>query len=358
MNMLSKGATLAGASALLLGGALALSSAQVVSGETAGPDLSKITCAKPTYCFEGNNTKAGPGVEGVSASGDGLEGVSGSRYGVFGKSDQLKGIGVSGASSDGVGVAGDSSKGIGVTGFSKANYGVLGTSTNKIGVYGVSTKYVGVAGTSNTGTGVVGDSTNSYGVDGYSSNNAAGFFENDASFAYTLYAQNDADGAPLIAMAYNAGQEVGAFWVDAGGNGYFSGSVFTMQAPINDQQTRRSGHVGTFSAQSTRATIEDTGTARLVNGESAVRFDPAFAGTLDISRGYQVFVTPDGETRGLYIAAKYEGGFMVRENERGRSSVDFDYRVVAHPIGSSDARLPRLNLKPPQVSGPRPPRLH
>ncbi|MBV8151107.1 MAG: hypothetical protein JOY59_06075, partial [Candidatus Eremiobacteraeota bacterium] len=148
---------------------------------------------------------------------------------------------------------------------------------------------------------------------------------------------------------------VGFFYVDAGGNGYFSGSVFTMQAPINDQPARQGGHVGTFSAQSTRATIEDTGTARLVNGEGAVRFDSAFAGTLDLSRGYQVFLTPDGETHGLYVAAKYEAGFMVRENDRGRSSVYFDYRVVGHPIGSNEARLPRLNLTRPHVPTLRPP---
>lgn len=89
-----------------------------------------------------------------------------------------------------------------------------------------------------------------------------------------------------------------------------------------------------------------------MNGETAVRFDQAFAATLDLRRGYQVLLTPDGETRGLYVAAKYEGGFIVRENERGRSTVDFDYRVVAHPVGASDARLPRLNLKSPALATP------
>ncbi len=98
--------------------------------------------------------------------------------------------------------------------------------------------------------------------------------------------------------------------------------------------------------------MEDTGTARLLNGEGAVRFDPAFASTIDASRGYQVFLTPNGDTRGLYVSAKYEGGFIVRENEHGRSSVHFDYRVVAHPYGASDVRLPRLSIKPPTHAKP------
>ena len=103
--------------------------------------------------------------------------------------------------------------------------------------------------------------------------------------------------------------------------------------------------------------MEDTGTARLLNGEGAVRFDPAFASTINASRGYQVFLTPNGDTRGLYVSAKYEGGFIVRENEHGRSSVYFDYRVVAHPYGASDARLPRLNSKRQNLAK-APPMIH
>jgi len=111
----------------------------------------------------------------------------------------------------------------------------------------------------------------------------------------------------------------------------FSGNVYTNQAEMTNQRTRDGGRLGTYGTQSTRATIEDTETSRLMNGEGAVRFDAAFAGMLDFRQGYQVFLTPDGDTRGLYVAAKYEGGFIVRETEHGRSSIDFDYRVVAHP---------------------------
>ena len=99
-----------------------------------------------------------------------------------------------------------------------------------------------------------------------------------------------------------------------------------------------------------RATIEDTGTARLTGGVGAVHLEPDFASTLDTSKGYQVFLTPDGDTRGLYVAAKYQGGFIVREAEHGRSSVYFDYRVVARLAGSSDERFPAYHPKRP----PRP----
>lgn len=78
---------------------------------------------------------------------------------------------------------------------------------------------------------------------------------------------------------------------------------------------------------------------------SVVRFDSALANVIDIRQGYQVFLTYDGETRGLFVARKYEGGFIVREVEHGRSSIEFDYRVVAHPVGSANERLPVVTLK-------------
>ncbi|MGC1379511.1 MAG: hypothetical protein WA814_00650 [Candidatus Baltobacteraceae bacterium] len=268
MRPLYKGAVLAGAAALLLGAALALSGVRPASGATIGPDRHKVTCAKSTYCFEADNAGTGEAI---------------------------------------LGVADD-------------DIGVFGTSANVVGVYG------------------------------YSRSGNAGWFQSLSYDTESLFVDNLNGGPPFAVMGETAsGKTLGSFSVDAYGNGYFSGNVYTNYATIDNQATRDGGRVGTFGTQSTRATIEDTGTTRLMNGEAAVRFDPTFASALDPQRGYQVFLTPDGETRGLYVAAKYEGGFIVRENERGRSTVDFDYRIVAHPEGASDARLPRLNLKPPPI---------
>jgi len=114
----------------------------------------------------------------------------------------------------------------------------------------------------------------------------------------------------------------------------------------------RGGDVRAFNSESTRATIEDTGTARLVAGEGTVRFDSALAEAIDMQQGYQVLLTPDGDTRGLYVAQKYQGGFIVRETEHGRSSIYFDYRIVAHPVGSNGERLPAVSIKKLSVNEP------
>ena len=57
-------------------------------------------------------------------------------------------------------------------------------------------------------------------------------------------------------------------------------------------------------------------------------------------RWYYVFLTPLGDTRVLYVSRKAALGFQVREVERGRGNLDFDYRIVAHPSDAPNDRLP------------------
>jgi hypothetical protein len=101
-------------------------------------------------------------------------------------------------------------------------------------------------------------------------------------------------------------------------------------------------HVLAYAAESATATIEDVGTARLIDGAAKVEIDPSFAAVMD-HKWYYVFLTPLGDTRGLYVSAKTPSAFQVRESEGGRSRLDFDYRIIAHPL---DAKNDRLSLAP------------
>jgi hypothetical protein len=187
------------------------------------------------------------------------------------------------------------------------------------------------------------------GLYAYSTNESGAWVENGTDGVYNLFAESDASGGyPFAAFNSSSGTY---FSVDGDADGVFDGSV-TASTYYTAERTRDGGRVEAFSAQSTRATIEDSGTARMMNGEAAVRFDPAFARTIDTRSGYQVFLTPDGDTRGLYISAKYQGGFIVRETEHGRSSIDFDYRVLAHRYGATEEKLPQLNLRRPSPATP------
>jgi len=307
---------------IAVGFTIAISSFGVVRAEHAKPDKSKsYSCSSGTACVEGDSTGSSTyGVYGIGSAADGVRGVttsSGSGNGVIGLAE--------GTSTTANGVYGGSTDANGVTGVSTNAYGVYGLSTNSYGLYG------------NGFTGVY----------GYSKNGSGGIFESDCDCDYVLSATAAQSTGVSLFEAYDEpnGDE---FYVDSKADGVFDGSV-TASSFNTDQPARGGPRLEAFSPESTRATIEDTGTARLESGEGAVRFDSAFASTIDAARGYQVFLTPDGDTRGLYIAAKYEGGFIVREAEHGRSSIDFDYRVVAHPYGASEARLPQLDIKRPPI---------
>lgn len=145
---------------------------------------------------------------------------------------------------------------------------------------------------------------------------------------------------------YSEGTD-GVAYTDLDGDGYFEGYV-EASTYYTDAATRGGGHVRASMALAPRPTIEDSGTARMTSGEGVVRFSQDFARTIDMSKGYQVFLTPDGDTRGLYVSQKYERGFIVRESERGRSTLEFDYRILAHPIGATDARFPAVHEMVPR----------
>jgi hypothetical protein len=108
-------------------------------------------------------------------------------------------------------------------------------------------------------------------------------------------------------------------------------------------------HVLTYASESAAATIEDVGTGRMSGGVANVQIDPAFASVMD-GKWYCVFLTPLGDTRGLYVSMKTPSAFQVRETEHGRSTLEFDYRIVAHPLDAENDRLPIAPaIKPPRV---------
>jgi hypothetical protein len=117
------------------------------------------------------------------------------------------------------------------------------------------------------------------------------------------------------------------------GDFYYSGSLIQFATSRNGMR------VNGFVPQSASRTIEDVGTGRIVNGQGTVVLDRTFASTIDLQSAYHVFITPNGDTRGLYVAAKTAGSFTVRETQGGRGSLSFDYRIVASPAGHAFDRI-------------------
>ena len=315
---------------LAVGAAIAFSSFGVVLAERAKPDKSAIyNCSSGTACVEGRATgRATYGVYGVSSAGDAVYGQTSNGIGMYGNSSN-GGPGVYGYSTAAKypGVEGKSTSSVGVGGTSSAKAGVEGTSSVNSGVYGISTAkgFPGVRG-QNLGTTEGGN---------------GGLFESsDTTGSYeALVAEGHSPNTNLF-YAYSNTSGGGYCLINSAGNLTCSGTI-SGGSPLRVQQSTSSGqHVTAYAPEATTATIEDVGEARLVDGRAIVRFDRDYASTIDRSVGYLVFLTPMGDTRGLYVRLKTPVGFEVRETQGGRSSLLFDYRVVARPLGANGDRLP------------------
>jgi len=106
------------------------------------------------------------------------------------------------------------------------------------------------------------------------------------------------------------------------------------------QKTSTGSSVTAYAPHQSVPTMEDVGEGRLVNGQATVPLERTFASTIDTSRPYLVFITPEGDSRGLYVSTRSLAGFVVRESMNGHSNVAFQYRIVAHPYEDASARLP------------------
>ena len=186
-----------------------------------------------------------------------------------------------------------------------------GASDNHVGVRGISAFFVGTVGVSTTSIGV------------YASNSAPG--------VPALYAENTAGSGQLA--------------------GYFSGGVVvTGNFQVNGAKAAavklRDGSMAMmYSQEAPEPYFEDFGRAQLSGGRARVALDADFA-SLVVLGNYMVYLTPEGDTRGLYLAQRDATGFEVREAQGGTSNVAFTYRVVAKRKDIPGIRLEHLD---PQV---------
>jgi hypothetical protein len=163
-----------------------------------------------------------------------------------------------------------------------------------------------------------------------------------ADDARAIFLQNNSpSGVPTAFMFQGAANQLA---LQAGGNGGFCTidsnghlncrSVTTTAAVAGGQR-----QVALYAMQSPQHWFEDFGAGRLENGAVTIALDPTFAETVNGASEYHVFLTPQGDCRGLYVSQKTASGFEVRELGGGRSGVAFDYRIVALRRGFETVRL-------------------
>jgi hypothetical protein len=151
----------------------------------------------------------------------------------------------------------------------------------------------------------------------------------------SLLAQTLTPDAIAVSYPFDVRNEGGndLFFVDNSGNVTYYGSL------ISRAQTRSGAAATMYAAKTSTPTLEDVGTGQLQGGTGRVAIDPVLSAQMDRSTAYHVFLTPDGDTRGLYVASKSPTGFVVRETQGGRGTLAFDYRIVAYVDGQATRRM-------------------
>jgi len=275
-------------------------------------------------------------------------------------SSSSSGDGIMGVTStvNGAGAEGDT--------YAPAGAGILGESLTTGRT--LSTGF-GVVGATNGGVGSNGlDVGGGYGVVAQSNAGVGTFTSSASTTKAALIAQNfqptsSTSVVPIIQAVNNAGKTLLDF--DTNGNLTITGAVTQNGTPAVITRAADGRSYGTYVSRGLEPKLDDEGQAQLASGTSYVPLDPRFASTLDMSRGYLVFVTAEGNTRGLYVSDRSPHGFAVHENEGGRSTVAFDYRIVGKPLQDRAAqRMPDLatshaaHLDRVRISRPPLPTIH
>ena len=352
------------------------------SASTSGSGVSGNATAASGYTsgvYGQSASVNGTGVYGSSANWVGVGG-QGNTLGVWGDSATINGTGVAGysdattgsgdgiygqsASTSGTGVSGNASA---TTGFANGVYGQsastsgAGVSGNALATTGNAYGVTGSTATTGFGAGVAGSAFattgNAYGVFGQSSGTSGngvfgyasdpsgstvgvvGYVESPRASAGQFVAHS---GSGLILQGFSGSTQV--FTVDASGNLDISGNLTVAGSKSARVKLEDGREVALYAVESPENWFEDFGTAQLQAGVTTVSFEPGFFQTVDTTADYHVFLTPNGDCRGLYIARKTHGGFEVREMGGGNSSIAFDYRIVARRRGFENVRLQDVHL--------------
>lgn len=177
---------------------------------------------------------------------------------------------------------------------------------------------------------------------GTADDNDAGWFYNHSDHEATVEIENASSATGPLLLAY--GNASGNYCqIETNGDFSCTGSI-TDIATVDGARK-----VAQYSMQSPENWSEDFGSATLANGTATVSLEATFAQTVNARAGYHVYLTPNGDSKGLYVANKTASGFEVRESGGGTSNVAFDYRIVAKRVGYETVRLKDVTARQAQI---------
>jgi len=218
---------------------------------------------------------------------------------------------------------------------SAQNAGVLGISSGTSNSFSQYNMHGGVWGDTDTSSTAISPAL-AVGILGTADDSHAGVFINNSLDYPTLFALNAYSGGTtgLFKTFMAKSADGGTCGIGSGGSLSCTGQIKTLVSAGSGTRT-----VETYAVQSPENWMEDFGSGRLLNGVAVVSIDPAFSEIVAAGADYHVFLTPRGDSKGLYVINNTPTTFEVRESGGGVSSLEFDYRIVARRRGYEGQRL-------------------
>jgi hypothetical protein len=161
------------------------------------------------------------------------------------------------------------------------------------------------------------------GVLGTADDGYAGIFLNNSPGTFTTFQIASFDSRGYLFSAYNVSD---AAYCNIDSTAHLTCSGGTAAVVPLDSGTRK---VGMPSITSPENWSEDFGSAQLANGVAVVQLDRDFIQTVNSEKAYNVFVTPYGDCKGLYVTNRTANSFEVHELGSGTTSLSFGYRITA-----------------------------
>jgi hypothetical protein len=183
------------------------------------------------------------------------------------------------------------------------------------------------------GKGVFGTADDGFGVSGANNSNCQDTSQICLPAVNAVNATTDTASLIFRAVANNNPTGVKICYIDTSANFVCPTSAAVV---LVDGGSRR---VAFYAVESPEHWFDDYGSGQLVNGEAIVSLDPTYVQTVNTNMEYHVFLTPRGDSLGLYVAKETPTSFVVREQSGGKSSIAFDYLVVAKRNGYEQIRF-------------------
>jgi hypothetical protein len=314
------------------------------------PAANTITCSSGTACTKGAIpvfTTAG-GASHVDSS---IVSQSGTTVKVAGNESVTTNITAGGnvSASGNVHAKGASAFGTPINSAAQEEGFASGSSTEVFGDYGV---FEGANTTIGEppDAGIYGETTSGFGAIGVSDSGQGGTFVSSDSAAGgvpTVYINNISATATDPVFIATGGVVGGECYTDTSGDLTCTGTKSAVVAV--DNGTR---YVKLYAVESPKNWFEDAGSGMLYGGSAVVTLDSTFAQTVNSGEDYHVFLTPNGECKGLYVSQKTEESFVVRELGGGTSNIAFDYRIMAARKGYENVRFADITKQMKQIKNP------